>query len=105
MISRKAGDRDYQVAKSYHPVALIKTLAKFLKTVVARRMSYPVETEGQGLLPAGRLGGRKGISTDHAIKILLDRIITARGNGKPVVSLLLLDVSGASADQAIGERW
>lgn len=89
---RKAGDRDYQVAKSYRPVALSNTLAKFLEAVVARRISYTVKTEG--LLPTGHLGGRRGISTDHAIQILLDGIKTAWGNGQPVVSLLLLDVSG-----------
>lgn len=93
VVLRKAGDRDYQLAGSYRPVALINTLAKYLEAVVAKRISYAVET--QGLLPTGHLGGRKGISTDHAIQILLDRIRIAWGNGKAVVSLLLLDVSGA----------
>ncbi|KAJ5751584.1 zinc knuckle domain protein [Penicillium odoratum] len=41
------------------------------------------------------LGGRRGISTDHAIHIIIDRIKTSWGKGKPVVSLLMLDVGGA----------
>ncbi|KAJ5111870.1 reverse transcriptase [Penicillium alfredii] len=78
VVLRKQGKTDYQLAKSYRPVALI---------------SYAVETEN--LLPRTHLGGRKGISTDHAIHMILDRTKTAWGKGKPVVSLLMLDVSGA----------
>jgi hypothetical protein len=101
VVLRKAGDRDYQLATSYRAVALINTLAKYLEAVVAKRISYAVET--QNLLQAGHLGGRKGISTDHAVQILLDRITMAWGNGKAVVSLLLLDVSGAH-DKVSHER-
>ena len=72
---------------------MLNTLGKFLEAVVARRISYSVETEG--LLPKTHLGGRRGISTDHAIHSMIDRIKTAWGKGKPVVSLLMLDVSGA----------
>ena len=93
VVLRKQGKSDYQLAKSYRPVALLNTLGKFLESVVARRISYAVETEG--LLPRTHLGGRRGISTDHAIHIIIDRIKTSWGKGKPVVSLLMLDVSGA----------
>jgi hypothetical protein len=75
VVLRKARDRDYQVAKSYRPVALLNTIAKFLESIVARRISYAVEEEG--LLPKTHLGGRRGISTDHAIQIMIDRIRTA----------------------------
>ncbi|OQE71313.1 hypothetical protein PENNAL_c0107G01286, partial [Penicillium nalgiovense] len=93
VVLRKQGKSDYQLAKSYRPVALLNTLGKFLEAVIARRISYAVETEG--LLPRTHLGGRRGISTDHAIHIIIDRIKTSWGKGKPVVSLLMLDVSGA----------
>lgn len=93
MVLRKQGKSDYQLAKSYRPVALLNTLGKFLEAVIARRISYAMETEG--LLPKSHLGGRRGISTDHAIHIIIDRIKLAWGKGKPVVSLLMLDVSGA----------
>ncbi|KAJ5552062.1 reverse transcriptase [Penicillium frequentans] len=74
VVLRKAGDRDYQEAKSYRPVALLNTIAKFLESIIARRISYAVEEHG--LLPKGHLGGRRGISTEHAIQIMLDRIRT-----------------------------
>ncbi|KAJ6016472.1 zinc knuckle domain protein [Penicillium herquei] len=92
VVLRKAGDRDYQLAKSYRPVALLNTIAKLLEAVVARRISYAAET--YKLLPNGHLGGRKGISTDHAIQTILDTIRKAWGHHR-VVSMLFLDVSGA----------
>jgi ribonuclease HI len=93
VVLRKGGDRDYRTPKAYRPVALLNTLGKFLEAIVARRISYAMEAEG--LLPRSHLGGRKGISTDHAIQIILDRIRRAWGEGFEVVSMLLLDVSGA----------
>lgn len=75
VVLRKQGKSDYQLAKSYRPVALLNTLGKFLEAVIARRISYAVETEG--LLPRTHLGGRRGISTDHAIHIIIDRIKTS----------------------------
>jgi hypothetical protein len=71
------GKSDYQLAKSYRPVALLNTLGKFLESIVARRISYAVESEA--LLPRTHLGGRRGISTDHAIHIIIDRIKTSWG--------------------------
>lgn len=93
VVLRKQGKDDYQLAKSYRPVALLNTLGTFLKAIIAQRISYAVETES--LLPKNHLGGRRGVSTDHAIHIIIDRIKLAWGKGSPVVSLLLLDVSGA----------
>ncbi|KAJ5809036.1 reverse transcriptase [Penicillium pulvis] len=89
---RKAGDRDYQEAKSYRPVALLNTIAKFLESIITRRISYAMEEHG--LLPKGHLSGRRGISTEHAIQIMLDRIRSAWGRGS-MVSLLMLDISRA----------
>lgn len=74
-------------------MALLNTLGKFLKAIIAQRISYAVETKG--LLPKTYLGGRRGISTDHAIHIIINRIKLAWGKGSLVVSLLLLDVLGA----------
>ncbi|KAJ5330279.1 zinc knuckle domain protein [Penicillium atrosanguineum] len=93
VVLRKRAKSYYQLAKSYRPVAWLNTLGKFLEAVVARRISYAVET--MGLLPKTHLGGRRGISTDHAIHNMIDRIKMAWGKGKPVVSLLMQDVSGA----------
>ncbi|KAJ5474041.1 reverse transcriptase [Penicillium sp. IBT 31633x] len=74
-------------------MALLNTLGKFLEAVVARRISYAVETEGP--LPKFHLEGCQGISTDHAIHNMIHQIKAYWGKGKPVVSLLMLDVSGA----------
>ncbi|PCG88661.1 Reverse transcriptase [Penicillium occitanis (nom. inval.)] len=94
VVLRKGGkDRDYRIPKWYRPVALLNTLGKVLEAVVTRRISYAVEAEG--LLPRSHLGRRKGISTDHAIQIILDQTWRAWGEGFEVDSMLLLDISGA----------
>ena len=90
VVLRKQGKSDYQLAKSYRPVALLNTLGMFLEAVVARQISYAVETEG-GLLPKTHIGGRRGISTLNAIRNMIDRIKIAWGKGKPVVSLRAVD--------------
>jgi ribonuclease HI len=89
---RKAGPRDYRVPKSYRPVALLNTLGKILEAIVATRIAWCVEE--YGLLPKTHLGGRKGISVDHAIQLILARVYQAWGEGK-TASMLLLDVAGA----------
>ncbi|ODM14911.1 hypothetical protein SI65_09663 [Aspergillus cristatus] len=94
VVLRKPGEeRDYRIPKSYRPVALLNTLGKILEAVIAKRISHAVEE--YGLLPGTHLGGQKGISTDHAVQLMIDRIRTSWGRGLPVVSLLLLDVVGA----------
>lgn len=93
VVLRKGGGRDYQVPKSWRPVALLNTLGKHLESVIARRISHAVEI--YDLLPKSHLGGRRGVSTDHAIQIMLDQVYKAWGDRIPVVSLLMLDVSGA----------
>ena len=89
---RKGGPRDFRQPKSYRPVALLNTLGKVLESIVATRIAWAVEE--YGLLPKTHLGGRKGISVDHAIQLILDRVHRAWGRGKKV-SMLLLDVAGA----------
>ncbi|THC88053.1 hypothetical protein EYZ11_012507 [Aspergillus tanneri] len=94
VVLRKGGeDRDYREPKAYRPVALLNTLGRFLEAIVARRLSYAVEE--YRLLPDTHLGGRKGISTDHAVQLLIDKIKHKWGRKHAVVTLVLLDVSGA----------
>lgn len=88
----KDAPRDYRLPKSYRPVALLNTLGKILESIIAARISWAAE-EHQ-LLPKTHLGGRKGISVDHAIQLILDRVHRAWGKGKKV-SMMLLDVQGA----------
>ncbi|KAJ9480553.1 hypothetical protein VN97_g13002, partial [Penicillium thymicola] len=89
---RKAGPRDYRVPKSYRPVALLNTLGKILEAVIATRIAWCVEE--YKLLPDTHLGGRKGVSVDHAIQLILGRVHQAWREGK-IASMLLLDVAGA----------
>lgn len=89
---RKGGPRDFRLPKSYRPIALMNTLGKLLESIVASRISWAVEEHR--LLPNTHLGGRRGISVDHAIQLILDRVHRAWGSGKKA-SMLLLDVSGA----------
>ncbi|OQD93993.1 hypothetical protein PENVUL_c163G00911 [Penicillium vulpinum] len=89
---RKAGPRDYRIPKSYRPAALLNTLGKVLEAIVATRIAWLVEE--YNLLPKTHLGGRKGISVDHAIQLILGRVHQAWGDSK-VISILLLDVAGA----------
>ena len=92
---RKPGKEDYTEAKSYRPVALLSTLGKILEKIIARRLSELVERFS--LLPATHMGGRKGVSTDHALHWLLEKInVEQKGKAeRRVVSILSLDVSGA----------
>jgi hypothetical protein len=89
---RKGGPRDYRIPKSYRPVVLLNTLGKILESIVATRIAWAVKE--YGLLPKTHLGGRKGISVDHVIQLILDRVHRAWGVGKKV-SMLLLDQAGA----------
>jgi hypothetical protein len=73
-------------------VALLNTLGKVLESVVATRMAWAMEEHG--ILPKTYLGGRKGLSTNHAIQLILDLVYKAWGTGKKV-SMLLMDVTSA----------
>ncbi|KUM55425.1 hypothetical protein ACN42_g11853 [Penicillium freii] len=78
---RKAGPRDYRVPKSYRPVALLNTLGKVLEAVISTRIAWCVEEHN--LLPETHLGGRKGVSVDHAIQLILGRVYQAWREGIP----------------------
>lgn len=62
---RKLGKEDYTQVKPYRSVALLNTLGKVLEKIIARRLSELVERFS--LLPETRMGGRKGVPTDHAL--------------------------------------
>jgi exonuclease III/ribonuclease HI len=92
VVLRKPGKSDYTAPKSYRPVALINTLGKVMDTVLARRIQHITET--LELLPPTHIGGRKNLSCEHAIHLLMEKVHTA-WRRKKVASLLMLDVSGA----------
>ena len=71
---RKPGKSDYGQVKSYRPVALLNTLGKVMESILARRLSYVVEKHN--LLPPQHMGGRRGVSTEQAVHLLLERTHT-----------------------------
>jgi hypothetical protein len=94
VVLRKPGKDDYTVPKAYRPIALLNTIGKIMDAVLARRLSYLVET--YHVLPNTHIGGRKLRSTEHALHLIIERIYKAWNTGRgKVASLLLLDVSGA----------
>lgn len=86
------GPARFSQAEVIRPVALLNTLGKILESIVATRIAWAVEE--YGLLPKTHLGGRKGISVDHVIQLILDRVHRAWREGRKV-SMLLLDQAGA----------
>ena len=94
VVLRKPGKDDYKVPKAYRPIALLNTIGKVMDAVLARRLSWLVET--QDVLPNAHMGGRKQRATEHALHAVIERIYAAWNTGQgQVASLLLLDVSGA----------
>lgn len=76
-------------------MALPSTIGKIFDTVIAQRISYVTET--YWLLPPTHLGGRKALSTEHAVHLFIERIRTG-WNSSPaggMTSVLCLNVSGA----------
>ncbi|KAI6789402.1 hypothetical protein KC331_g213 [Hortaea werneckii] len=94
VVLRKPGKDNYTIPKAYRPIALLNTIGKIMDAVMARRLSYLVET--YHVLPNTHIGGRKLRSTEHALHMIIERIYKAWNSGRgKVASLLLLDVSGA----------
>ena len=94
-VLRKSDKANYAVPKAYRPIALLNTIGKIMDAVIARRLSYLVETHH--VLPPTHMGGRKQRSTEHALHAVTAKIYERWNYGKDgqVASLLLLDVSGA----------
>ncbi|EDN08137.1 predicted protein [Histoplasma mississippiense (nom. inval.)] len=88
----KPNKKDRSEVKSYRQIALLNTLGKALESILATRISQAVE-EHQ-LLPHTHVGGRKGMSTEHALHGLMELVYQSWDNDQ-VASLLLLDVTGA----------
>jgi hypothetical protein len=102
VVLRKPGKDDYTVPKAYRLIALLNTISKITDAILARRLSYLVET--YYILLNTHIGSRKLRSTEHALYLIIKRIYKAWNTGRSkVASLLLLDVSGAF-DNVLYER-
>ncbi|KAJ5128178.1 hypothetical protein N7448_008957 [Penicillium atrosanguineum] len=86
----KGGPKDYRMLKLCRRVALLNTLGKLLKTVIVTRISWAAE---KGILPKGRLGGRRGVCRSRN-QLILNQVYKAWSMNRKV-GILLLDVSGA----------
>ncbi|HEY9844899.1 MAG TPA: reverse transcriptase family protein, partial [Candidatus Caenarcaniphilales bacterium] len=94
IVLRKPGKDDYTQPKAYRPIALLNTLGKIMESVIAKRISYLVET--YKLLPQTHMGGRRMTSVETAVQLLVEKTHAAwKKQGSWVVSILSLDVEGA----------
>ena len=89
---KKPNKADCRVAKAWRPTSLLSTLGKALEAVVAKRVSYAVETFG--LLPTNHFGARKKRSTEQALLLLQEHIYNAWRRSR-ILSLVSFDVKGA----------
>jgi ribonuclease HI len=94
VVLRKQGKDNYTTPKAYRPIALLNTIGKVMDAIIARRLSYLVERFH--VIPRLHMGGRKLRSVEHALHNVVQRVYEAWNTGQgQVLSLLLLDVSGA----------
>ena len=82
--------KDHFIPKGYRLIALLNTIGKAMKFILAKRIAYLAET--YHLLSVTHMGGRRLRSYEHGIHYLLERIYQAWNSDK-VATLLLLDVS------------
>lgn len=75
VILKKAGKANYVDPKAYRPIALLSTIGKAIESIVALRLSWLAEHHQ--LLPTNHFGGRKNLSSEHALHILMDRVHAA----------------------------
>ena len=68
-------------------------IGKLIESLMAKRLSQAAEEHK--LLPDTQMGARPGRSTETALELLTAQSKTVWGSGKFIVSLLLLDISGA----------
>jgi Reverse transcriptase (RNA-dependent DNA polymerase) len=92
IVLQKPGRPRYDIAKSYHPIALINTLPKLLNSIIAELTIH--YGESHNLLPPTHFGGRPGRTTTDAIDLLTQTVKQAWRSGQ-VVSALFLDIEGA----------
>jgi hypothetical protein len=75
VVLRKPGKGDYSAPCAWRPIALLNTLGKVLKAVVASRIT--ALSEEHGLLPPQQMGACPGRSTDTALEMLVQQIHAA----------------------------
>ena len=59
----------YKTAGGYRPIALLSSIGKVIKAIIATRISRAAEENG--LLLEEQMGNRQGRSTDLAVRLLV----------------------------------
>ena len=94
IVIKKPGKATYEVAGSWRPIALLKTIGKVTEKIVTKRIKEAAEAHE--LLPPSQMGARAQRSTGTALELLTSMVHTIwRGKKNQVASLLSLDISGA----------
>jgi hypothetical protein len=74
VLLRKPKKEDYLNSKAYRLIALLNTLEKVLKAVIAERIRFAAET--YTLLPNIQIKGRRIRSTETALQLIINKIHT-----------------------------
>ena len=94
IILRKPQKPRYDSPRSYRPIALLKTMGKFLEILIANQISKVAKDFN--LLLDEQMGARPKRSTISAFELITEQIHNLRGRNKNrVASHLRLDISGA----------
>lgn len=91
---------NYSITKAYRPIALLDTIEKALKSILAKRISALIKFHA--LLLIIYFDNRCGTSTEYAIYYLLEETYKRWHQGKDTFSLML-DVTDAF-DNVLHER-
>ena len=70
----KIKKNDYTNLSTYKSIALLNTLGKALKSIVARRLRFL--SEKHALLPDTQMGAREQRFTDTALDLLTEQVYT-----------------------------
>jgi hypothetical protein len=72
ILLRKPDKSDYSNPLVYRPIALLNTLEKTLKAIVARRIRHVVKAHG--LLPKTQINARRGRLTETALHLFTEKV-------------------------------
>ena len=94
IVLHKSNKENYTVLKTYRSIALLNTLSKALKKLIAMRLT--ALTEKHKLLSNEQMRDWKGQSTLTALELLVEQVcIIWKKDKNSVISLLSLDMAGA----------
>jgi hypothetical protein len=92
-VIRKPGKELYEELGAWRLIALLNTIGKLIKAVIAKRIQEAVEQHH--LLPDTQIGACTKRSTETALELLTKQVQTVWKSPKHVATMLSLDLSGA----------